>query len=133
MQWGVGKNRGFSDAEPERLYLPVDPAPGAPSVEEQEKDPASLLNTVRTVIGLRHAERDLHAGSDFSIVYAEKGKLPFVYRRGSLLLAVNPGLGAASAETGLEGQGKAVYALGKCALEGGVCRMEGQSCGIWRL
>ncbi|MDR1353475.1 MAG: hypothetical protein LBK05_09360 [Treponema sp.] len=131
MQWGGGKNRGFSDAEPERLYLPVDSAPGAPSVEEQEKDPASLLNTVRAVIGLRHAERDLRAGSDFSVVYAEKGKLPFVYRRGSLILAVNPGLEAASAETGLEG--KAVYALGKCGLEGGVCRMEGQSFGVWKL
>ena len=40
MQWSSEKNLGFSSAAPEKLYLPVDPAGDAPTVAEQEKDPA---------------------------------------------------------------------------------------------
>lgn len=29
MQWDDGPNAGFSTADPERLYLPIDPDPGA--------------------------------------------------------------------------------------------------------
>jgi maltose alpha-D-glucosyltransferase/alpha-amylase len=130
MQWSGGKNRGFSAAEPERLYLPVDLSPGAPTVEAQERDSASLLGTVKAILALRRAESDLRAGPNFAVLYAEKGRLPFVYRRGSLILAVNPGVEAASAELGLEG--RPLYTLGKCCLENGLCRMEGQSFGVWR-
>jgi maltose alpha-D-glucosyltransferase/alpha-amylase len=130
MQWGNGPNKGFSPADEAALYLPVDPNAEAPTVEAQERDPGSLLNTVKTILKLRHAEPDLQAAPNFSVVYAERGRLPFVYRRGSLILAVNPGTAAASAEIRL--QGKAVYTRGTCALENGVCHMEGQSFGIWR-
>ncbi|MDR1231019.1 MAG: DUF3459 domain-containing protein, partial [Spirochaetaceae bacterium] len=130
MQWDNGKNKGFSTAEPDQLYLPVDPSPDAPTVEAQERDPASLLNVLKEILHLRHAEPELQAASPFSVVYAEHGRLPFVYRRGSLILAVNPGTTPASAEIGL--QGKAVYTLGTCELQNGLCTMEGQSFGIWR-
>jgi maltose alpha-D-glucosyltransferase/alpha-amylase len=130
MQWNGGRNKGFSAAEPGRLYLPVDSSPGAPTVEEQERDPASLLNTVKAILALRHAEADLWAAPNLTVLYAEKGKLPFVYRRGSLILAVNPGVKAVSVELGLGG--RALYTLGACCLENGVCRMEGQSFGVWK-
>ena len=44
MQWTNGKNLGFSNASPEKLYLPVDTANDAPNVDAEEKDPNSLLN-----------------------------------------------------------------------------------------
>ena len=94
MQWSRGKNLGFSTCRKNRLYLPVDASPDAPTVEDQERDPASLLNTVRAVLALRHRERDLTADGDFQVVCGEPGK-PFVYRRGSLILAVNPSGGEA--------------------------------------
>ena len=108
----------------------MDGSPGAPTVEEQERDPASLLNTVKAILALRHAESDLQARPNFAVLHAEKGKLPFVYRRGSLIVAVNHGVKTASAELRLEG--RTLYTLGKCSLENGLCQMEGQSFGVWK-
>ncbi len=94
MQWDHTRNLGFSGGCPDALYLPVDPAEDAPTVEAQESDPDSLLNFVRSVLALRHAEEDLQADAPFEVISAEKGK-PFVYRRGALVLSVNPsGTGA---------------------------------------
>jgi maltose alpha-D-glucosyltransferase/alpha-amylase len=130
MQWSTGKNLGFSDAASERLYLPVDPNPGAPTVEAQEKDPRSLLNTVKALFRLRRAEPDLGGRPNLEILFAERGRLPFVYRRGAFVMAVNPG--GAPAEAEIQGQGDLVYAIGGCSLEGGRCRMDGQSFGLWK-
>jgi maltose alpha-D-glucosyltransferase/alpha-amylase len=57
MQWSADRNAGFSSADPAALYLPVvtDPAYHyqAVNVAAQEKDPASLLSTMRRLIGVR--------------------------------------------------------------------------------
>ena len=50
MQWSAGKNLGFSSGDAANLYLPVDPAPDAPNVAAQEKNPNSLLNKTRRLI-----------------------------------------------------------------------------------
>jgi maltose alpha-D-glucosyltransferase/alpha-amylase len=126
MQWNEGANKGFSQAE--QLYLPVDQSPGAPSVEAQENDPRSLLNTVKALIRLRRAEPDLQGGSNLEILH-DRG-LPFVYRRGSFIMALNPGEAPASANIGVNGN--VVYSIGLCKLEKGLCEMGGQSFGIWR-
>ncbi|MDR2194316.1 MAG: hypothetical protein LBP19_07615 [Treponema sp.] len=131
MQWNTGKNLGFSAAEPDTLYLPVDPRADAPTVEAQRNDPNSLLNTVKALLKLRRAEPDLRAKPNLEILYAEKKRLPFVYRRGNLVLAVNPG--PVEAETALSLTGTPVYAIGSCSLKQGSCRMEAQSFGAWRL
>ena len=89
MQWKRGKNLGFSEGCPDSLYLPVDPAGDAPTVEEQESRADSLLNTVKALLALRHQEEDLQADAPFEAVCTEKGK-PFVYRRGDLLIGINP-------------------------------------------
>lgn len=130
MQWSLGKNMGFSAADAERLYLPVDAGPGAPSVAAQEKDPESLLNTVKALFRLRRAEADLQSLPNLEILFAEKERLPFVYRRGAFIIAVNPG--GVPAEAPVDAQGSPVYAIGGSSLEGGRCRLEAQSFGIWK-
>lgn len=110
MQWNNGKNLGFSDGAPESLYLPVDPAPDAPTVESQEKDPASLLHTVRALLALRHRESDLQSDAPFSPVCTEKGR-PFVYQRGGLLIAVNPAGEALTAPVDAAGR-RPLFAIG---------------------
>ncbi|MBR1560643.1 MAG: glycosylase, partial [Clostridia bacterium] len=77
MQWDGGKNLGFSAGCADALYLPVDPAADAPTVAEQAGDPDSLLNAVRAILALRHAEPDLQADADFEPLCAEAG-VPFV-------------------------------------------------------
>lgn len=132
MQWTSGKNKGFSHAPADRLYLPVDISPGAPSVEDQENNPASLLNTLKALLRLRHAEPDLQAKPNLEILYAEKGRLPFIYRRGSLILGINPGTTPVSAPARDTGTGKEIYLLGGGRLENGLCHLESQSFGVWR-
>ncbi|GHU26790.1 hypothetical protein FACS1894172_02670 [Spirochaetia bacterium] len=44
-------------------------------------------------------EADLQSKANLEILYAEKGKVPFVYKRGSFVMAVNPS-GQAAAATG---------------------------------
>jgi glycosidase len=94
MQWNAGLNKGFSPALPEKLYRAVDSSPGAPDAASQEKDPASLWNTVKSLIRLRNAEPALMAYAEFVPVFAEKNAYPFAYIRAMgkerLLVALNP-------------------------------------------
>jgi maltose alpha-D-glucosyltransferase/alpha-amylase len=103
-------------------------------VEAQEKDPASLLNTVKAIVHLRRENADLQSAPNLEILYAEKDKLPFIYRRSSFIIAVNPS--GKEAEAPVKAQGKAapgVYAIGQCTLTEGVCKMGPQSFGVWRV
>ncbi len=94
MQWEPGPKAGFSSANPGQFYLPVDPQPDRPDVATQTSDPESLLQRVRRLIALRQAHPALCASGEFEPVYAEAGKLPFVYMRKlgdeSILVALNP-------------------------------------------
>jgi maltose alpha-D-glucosyltransferase/alpha-amylase len=102
MQWTSGKNLGFSTAEPKQLYLPVDPAPDAPTVESQKNDPGSLLNRVRRLIELRKTEPALAAYAEFVPVVARENTYPLVFIRAvdqQILLAVfNPSEKSQTAE-----------------------------------
>lgn len=90
MQWDDTKNCGFSDAAPDKLYLPVDITPGAPTVAAQERDSDSLLHTVREILKIRTEQEDLKDNANLELLYAEEGERAFVYRRGSLLMMCNP-------------------------------------------
>ena len=125
MQWDNTKNLGFSTGCADALYLPVDPAADAPTVAAQEGDPDSLLNTVRAPLKLRHAEEDLQADAPFEVVCAEKGK-PFVYRRGSLVLAVNPSGEACEVKAPVSGK-KPIFAIGVAGVSGDAISLGAQS------
>ena len=86
MQWSEGPNKGFSDASPDMLYLPVDA--NGPSVESESARPDSLYNTVKTLLKLKNANEDLKADADFKVILGIPGH-PFVYQRGSMTIAVN--------------------------------------------
>lgn len=102
MQWAPGKNLGFSTAESDRLYLPVDSALDAPTVEAQQNDPNSLLNRVRRLIQLRKTEPALAAYAEFVPVVAAENTYPFAFIRAAdkeVLLAVfNPSEKSQTAE-----------------------------------
>jgi maltose alpha-D-glucosyltransferase/alpha-amylase len=57
MQWSPDRNAGFSQADPQRLYLPpiMDPVYGyqAVNVEAQTRDPSSLLNWMKRILAVR--------------------------------------------------------------------------------
>lgn len=128
MQWSKEANLGFSTAEAEKLYLPVDPAQDAPTVAQQEKDPNSFLNHVRQLIALRREYADLGNYSDFSVYSAEPGSRLFAYKRGTLLLAVNPSREELSLK--LDGAYSVVYTIGSVSAEKSVLRIGAQSFAI---
>lgn len=125
MQWNHERNLGFSEAAADTLYLPVDPASDAPTVESCEKDPDSLLQTVKDIIKLRHCEEDLQADAIFEVLYAEKERFPFVFRRGNLVIAVNPSGQEQSAPVATEK--KPIFTIGSVNTEHGKLTLAPQS------
>lgn len=113
MQWNSGRNLGFSEGCKDSLYLPVDDADDAPTVESQEKDKDSLLNTVKELLALRHREEDLQADAAFEVLCSDKDS-PFVYRRGGLTIAVNPSCKEKTADIKVEGD--VIYSIGSASL-----------------
>src|SRR5690606_7513029 len=72
MQWSMDRNGGFSQANPQALYLPpiMDPVYGFQTinVEAQEADPSSLLNWMRRIVGVRKQHSAFGRG-DFIMLY----------------------------------------------------------------
>lgn len=130
MQWDNSPNRGFSSAPAENLYLPVDTSKTAPTVKSQESDPESLLNTIKKVIAIRHENSDLQSDGDFEVVYAEKNKYPFIFKRGKFLIAVNPTDKEQTAP--FEFECNTVFEIGKTETDGKKITMSSQSLVLFR-
>lgn len=118
MQWDHSRNMGFSEASEEQLYLPYDHSSDAPCVADQTGDESSLLAETRRLTALRHQYEDLQADADFAVIRAEEDA-PFVYRRGNLILAVNPSSGAAEWESGMLRGRHAAYRINEAEVDGG--------------
>ena len=100
MQWNSSVNAGFSAADPEDLYIPIDSDVNRPTVEKAVNDPDSIYNEVRKLIELRQAHSALKSNGKIEFLYAEKNAYPLVYRRyddnESIIVAINPSSNAAS-------------------------------------
>lgn len=90
MQWDNSKNYGFSTANKSKLYIRQDSSKNAPTVVKQQGKKNSIYENLRHFIKLRHENPDLANDSKFEVVYAEKNKYPFVYKRGKFTIFVNP-------------------------------------------
>ena len=117
MQWDSSANAGFSTCAPKDIYIPVCPewtpatsyplylewkaagsknptAPGAITVESQERDPESLLNWTRSLIALRKQVPAFWADSKFVPIFSAEHPYPMVYLRTdgceTYLIALNP-------------------------------------------
>ena len=75
------KNAGFSTAEKDDLYLPLDPDENRPNVAQEEQDPNSILNFVKEIIALRKENPALGNTADFRILFAQENTYPLVYER----------------------------------------------------
>ncbi|WP_406506374.1 alpha-amylase family glycosyl hydrolase [Streptomyces sp. NBC_01602] len=129
MQWDDSPNAGFSTAPADRLYLPVDPDPGRPTVAAQRADDGSLLHLVRRLIALRKDIRELGAAGSTEILHAD---YPLVYIRGGrYLVVVNPRRDAA--ETAAPAGRAAPLEANGVTVTGDRIRAEGFGYGIFEL
>ena len=125
MQWTPGKNHGFSDADPSKLYLPVDTSADAPDVESQLADKDSLLNTIKSLLALRHSTDGLKAEPNLEVVYAEGSVL--VYKRGGVLVGINTSSKPASVPVNFAGSTTIFSVGGESAVSNGTLELGGQS------
>ncbi|MFC1947144.1 alpha-amylase family glycosyl hydrolase [Chloroflexota bacterium] len=94
MQWDNTTNAGFSPADKEAFYLPLDSHKNRPSVERQAGDSASLLNHVRKLIYLRKHYHALQAEGLLIPLQVETDQHHFAYLRQAyderFLIILNP-------------------------------------------
>lgn len=94
MQWNNTTAAGFSSADKETYYLPLDPRKNRPSVERQTGDSASLLNHVRKLIDLRKQHPSLQAKGVLMPLQVENDHRHFAYLRQAnnerFLIILNP-------------------------------------------
>ncbi len=93
MQWDATPGAGFSNADPARFYLPLDPDPERPDVASQRADPDSLWHWVRILTNLRRTLPALAATAPLCVLDDSAG-YSLCYLRGSLpeqvLVVLNP-------------------------------------------
>ena len=109
MQWSPDRNAGFSQADPQRLYLPpiMDPVYGyeAVNVEAQARDPYSLLNWMRRVLAVRRMHQAFGRGRLEFLRPGNRKVLAFLrlYAAEILLCVVNLARSAQAVELNLAG------------------------------
>jgi len=81
MRWDASDAGGFTDGTP---WLPIHPD-HAVNVEDERRDPASVLNLVRDLIALHAAH--LGAGADYEELEVTQAR--WVYRSGALVVVAN--------------------------------------------
>ena len=119
MQWNSDLNCGFSTADSDKLYLPVEQGEKVPNVADQEAREESLLHTVREILAIRGRFTDFEDHTNLQIVYASRNHRSFAYQRGSLLMLCNPsGMEETIALPGLhENTWKKIYSIGTGTLQ----------------
>ncbi|MCX4312508.1 MAG: alpha-amylase family glycosyl hydrolase [Clostridia bacterium] len=108
MQWSVERNAGFSAAE--QTFLPTF-ADKQTNVAAQTKDKKSLLNFIRSLFEFRKTRKEF-AGGDFEFLYAD-GSKPLVYRRGELIIVVNPTKSKCTVPVTVPPKFKPIFSAGK--------------------
>ncbi|GGI07978.1 maltose alpha-D-glucosyltransferase [Egicoccus halophilus] len=87
MQWSADRNAGFSDANPQRLYLPavIDPEYHYETinVESQQENPASLLWWMKRLIALRQRHHHVFGRGAIDFVNPDNPKVLAYVRRWS--------------------------------------------------
>ena len=105
MQWTADRNAGFSTAEPAKLYLPVisDPVYSyqVVNVEAQEKQPGSLLATMKQLIATRKRSPAFGRGDVEFLRPRNTSVLAYLRRHGDDTLLIVANLSARSQPTEL--------------------------------
>jgi alpha-glucosidase len=89
MQWTPAPDAGFTTSA--KPWLPIPPSASTYNVETEMKDPNSIFNTYRQLLGLRKSEPALHDGSYESINRNDPNVFAFLRKtkQSSILVALN--------------------------------------------
>lgn len=136
MQWDASPGAGFSSADPERFYLPLDPAPDRPDLASARADADSLWHWVRVLVEARRSLKSLAAGASLELIGDAAG-YPLCYLRGSgpaqVLVALNPAERACSVELPTAWALEEPIAVKGVLQQGQQLRFSGRGAGVWRV
>lgn len=94
MQWSAGPTAGFSTCAPEKLYLPIDPSPTRPTVENEINDASSMYSWTKGLLALRASIPALGNTGDWKYASNPDQPYPAVYERSAngekYLVVINP-------------------------------------------
>lgn len=125
MQWDSSETCGFSTANPDKLYIPVNKDHSWNNVESQLNDPNSVLNYTKALIALRLSTPALGGNSDWEILGNMEREYPMVYSRSDgkrkYIIAVNPSGSKVSVNFAKQENDKPqpVISVGKASYKGG--------------
>jgi len=104
MQWNESENAGFSQAAP---WLPVPPSYKTHNVADELKDPNSILNFYKNVLGLRHKEPALIEGEYVALNQNDANVLSYLrrYKGEAVLVVLNMSSSAQKVSFNLKPQG----------------------------
>lgn len=136
MQWDNSVNSGFSTAESEQLYIPIDTDKARPTVQKSMADADSIYAVVQQLIALRLAHPALCSSGKIAFLYAEEKQYPLVYRRytetESIIVAINPSGRAVSCQIAANDPKETLYVRGGAAtLQNGTLEMPAASVSIF--
>ena len=84
MVWDNSKNKGFSSANEEDLFLPIDPTT---SVVDKENDKTSIYYLIKDLIEYRKQDESLQ-GNEIKFITCDNRLL--IYQRNDRLIVINP-------------------------------------------
>lgn len=135
MQWNRTGNLGFSTADPQKLYLPVDSSDDAPTVEEALAGKNPLYTAIKQLLALRKAHKALQAQGEFRIEHGRAGRFPLAYERSCgkerLWVVLNPT--DRPAECVCKHDLKPLLVGGECRIHNGKALLAPASYGIYLL
>lgn len=118
MQWERSMNAGFSDAQPENFYLPLDDVnrPDFPNLAEQQADNHSLYHFVKQLIAIRKSSKAFTKEGDLKVLCGQQAnQYPLVYSRlfgkEKWLIAINPSAQQHSAQLDFQWKNQNIDAL----------------------
>jgi alpha-glucosidase len=127
MQWDGSENAGFSKGTP---WLPVPETYKTHNVADESKDPNSVLEFYRKVLGLRHTNRALLDGSYTAINESDANVLAYlrVYKDRGVVVALNMSNAPQKVTLELKGKGFAsatrLLATGESSAKGAEVSLE---------
>ncbi len=116
MQWTEREaNAGFSAADTDKLYIPLDKEPSRPCADTQMADKASLYNEVKRLIEIRRKNAPLGNDGKIDFIFAEENAYPLAYTREdggeTILVVINPSARECTFPCELA-LGEVIYSLG---------------------
>ncbi len=126
MQWNDAPYAGFSKVTP---WLKVNPDYAMRNVEAQKSDPASLLNTYKTLLKIRKEHTALYAG-DLQL-HPLKNEAVLVYERKTedehALIALNFSNQDQTVDLPENGEAHFAYQMIYCGVDNNTCQLEDQT------